>query len=555
MAIDMGVTERKKKDDNYRDGTPGGQRYDARKAGQGPGTSTTPEPEAQDSGYSYDPGVTNPEPSYDEPVSEPTQEVAKVEEPNYDSKETTTDTTTGESWQDEKKTEADNKAKESEPVVYTGGSLGTTAKGTSATTTANSNGTSTTQSISSEQYGTEDWKKKAEADKEANARSGERRESGLYYKSSGGGAYTTGFGGTMGGGESVYPTQPKTTTTTTNTPASSYLGNTGLATTSTGAVSGQVQGSTVTTTGNKTPGATYTPKTQLDFKNAQAEAADRNAKVEARERDLQYYDESYLPNRYGEGTEAFGNLLNEGAKAVANSPTEYYDAINHVYVREVPDGKGGSDIYTKGDGGITNRIDKRTGTIKSEAPGWEWQGYYDEGHRSAPDAQVADNRLLLKGNGTANTTTSTGTKTGSTNSKGTASTETTTATIGKETTGANTTTSNTTTGGTSGSTATGTTDTTAGNTKADDRLAFKNEQAESADRNTNTGTNTGTTTESTKPPSGSTYFTPSYGQDMEKGVKAPYREGGYTAEELQAFGNKPRFDISYYDKDLSLIHI
>lgn len=488
----------------------------------------------QDSGYSYDPGVTNPEPTYDEPVSEPTQEVVKPPEPNYDSVETTTDTTTGESWQDEKKTETDNKAEESKPIVYTGGSLGKTSTGTGTTTTANS-GTSTTQSISSEQYGTEDWKKKAEADKAANARSGERREAAGYYKTSGGGAYSTGFGGITGGGEPVYPNQPKTTTTTTNTPASSYLGNTGLATTSTGAVSGQVLGDTVTATGSKTPGATYTPKTQLDFKNAQAEAADRNAAVDARENDLRYYGESYLPNRYGEGTEAFGNLLNEGAKAVANSPTEYYDAINHVYVREVPDGKGGSDIYTKGDGGITNSIDKRTGTIKSEAPGWEWQGYYDEGHRSAPDAQAADNRLLMR-NGTTGTAT-----TGST-TKGNS--------IGNTTTGTTTTSGNTT-----GSTAKTEEELKkeaeanyrsgdAGNQRYDARLARQG----SGTAGTTNGTSTGATdTESTKPPSGSTYFTPSYGQDMEKGVKAPYRTEGYTEEELNAYGNKPRSDWKYYN--------
>ena len=46
-------------------------------------------------------------------------------------------------------------------------------------------------------------------------------------------------------------------------------------------------------------------------------------------------------------------------------------------------------------------------------------------------------------------------------------------------------------------------------------------------------------------PKGSQYFTPSYGQEMEKGVKAPYRKGGYTAEELQKMGNAPRTDFKY----------
>ena len=46
-------------------------------------------------------------------------------------------------------------------------------------------------------------------------------------------------------------------------------------------------------------------------------------------------------------------------------------------------------------------------------------------------------------------------------------------------------------------------------------------------------------------PDGSTYFTPSYGQDMKRGVKAPYRKNGYTAEEIEKMGNKPRTDGVY----------
>lgn len=44
-------------------------------------------------------------------------------------------------------------------------------------------------------------------------------------------------------------------------------------------------------------------------------------------------------------------------------------------------------------------------------------------------------------------------------------------------------------------------------------------------------------------PSGSTYFRPSYGQDMTRGVKAPYRREGYSIEELEGFGNAPRTDF------------
>ena len=64
----------------------------------------------------------------------------------------------------------------------------------------------------------------------------------------------------------------------------------------------------------------------------------------------------------------------------------------------------------------------------------------------------------------------------------------------------------------------------------------------SKDKGTGSGTGTGTGSGSggkgSDVPKGSTYFTPSYGQDMEKGVKAPYRKGGYSAEEIEKMGNK-----------------
>ena len=56
-----------------------------------------------------------------------------------------------------------------------------------------------------------------------------------------------------------------------------------------------------------------------------------------------------------------------------------------------------------------------------------------------------------------------------------------------------------------------------------------------------------TTTPKSKNPK-STTFTPSYGQDMEYGVKAPYKKGGYTAEELKNMGNKPYKDSSGKDQ-------
>ena len=55
----------------------------------------------------------------------------------------------------------------------------------------------------------------------------------------------------------------------------------------------------------------------------------------------------------------------------------------------------------------------------------------------------------------------------------------------------------------------------------------------------------GSSSGSSNVPSGSTYFRPSYGQDMTRGVKAPYRREGYSIEELEGFGNAPRTDFKY----------
>ena len=62
-----------------------------------------------------------------------------------------------------------------------------------------------------------------------------------------------------------------------------------------------------------------------------------------------------------------------------------------------------------------------------------------------------------------------------------------------------------------------------------------------------TGTGSSDNGKGSDVPKGSTYFTPSYGQDMEKGVKAPYRKEGYTAEEIEKMGNKARSDQKYYN--------
>lgn len=602
MAIDMGVTERKRNDEDPRAKIRTTYKTDSGtytyRADEGTKKVAGPEPEVQDTGYSYDPGVTNPEPSYDEPVSEPTQEVVKVEEPNYDSKDTTTDTTTGESWQDEKKTEADNKAKETEPVVYTGGSLGTTAKGTGTTTTANS-GTSTTQSISSELYGTEDWKVKAAADKEANARSGERRESGLYYKTSGGGAYTTGFGGTMGGGEPAFPVQMAGNTGLTNYQIaansiayadkmnnyrdgsvggqrydarlagqgkSTTTGTTGATTPTTGTGNG------TTTTGATTPGVQGTT-TVNGMTQAEAEAwiakenerlaaegrgslpdvmpatipSSEELKEKAREREReeaanstfvyeppQVYSDSYkTPQDWWTATGGF------------TEPFEYYDSQKGEHVKMVPDGKGGYDVYTSPVASTVTR-DAKTGLLENSTPDWK----LDQSYRVyVPNTRIGSN---------------TGSATGSTGTTAGKGSTTSTTTAGSTTANGSTTKGNSTGTTTTGTTSSGNTTTTgAGKTPSqiarEDAAATKTAAGTGSttggtktpsqiNREDAVATNTGTTgTESTKPPSGSTYFTPSYGQDMEKGVKAPYRTEGYTEEELNAYGNKPRSDWKYYN--------
>lgn len=43
---------------------------------------------------------------------------------------------------------------------------------------------------------------------------------------------------------------------------------------------------------------------------------------------------------------------------------------------------------------------------------------------------------------------------------------------------------------------------------------------------------------------GNIIFNPSYGQDMEYGVKLPYKQGGYSASDLEAAGNKPYTDAN-----------
>lgn len=537
MAIDMGVTERKKKEENTDPrakikityGTDSGTyTYNPSE-----GTVKIAEPEYQDSGYSYDPGVTNPEPSYDEPVSEPTQEVVKPPEPNYDSVETTAaDTTTGESWQDEKKTETDNKAKESEPIVYTGGALGKTTAGTGTTTTASS-GTSTTQSISSEQYGTEDWKKKAEADKVANARSGERREATGYYKTSGGGAYSTGFGGITGGGEPAFPAQTVGNTGKTNADLAAgsiayadkmnnyrdgTAGNQRFDARLAGKGPGTAgtTGATTPTTGNTTP--TTDNVGRVDEHGLYWSAEDV-AYQEARQQEL---NEIKAANDQAD-REAYAAMYTQQVAANA----ELAKKLGKEFVPPADPWAG----YVPGQGVKGWQADKAGVKIDGSKPD---KVVTTSGERTPIDPSVIGG----KSGGTVTTPASSyfggpvTATTGSTtkgNSTGTTTTGATTTTTGGNTTGSTTKTEEELKKEAEANYRSGD----AGNQRYDARLA---------------GQGTGTTdTESTKPPSGSTYFTPSYGQDMEKGVKAPYRTGGYTEEELNAYGNKPRSDWKYYN--------
>jgi hypothetical protein len=497
-------------------------------------------PVVEDTGYSYDPGVTNPEPSYDEPVSEPTQEVVKVEEPNYDNTETTTNTTTGESWQDEKKTETDNKAKETEPVVYTGGSLGTTAKGTGTTTTANS-GTSTTQSISSEQYGTEDWKKKAEADKVANARSGERSESGLYYKSSNDGAYTTGFGGTMGGGEPAFPVQTVGNTGKTNADlaASSiayadkmnnYRDGTTGGQRFDARLAGKGPGATTGTTGAATP---TTDSTTLSTDNVGRVdehglywSAEDVAYRDARQQELNAIkeandkaDREAYAAMYTQQLAANAELAKKLGKEFTPPADPWAGYVPGQGVKGWQADKAGVKIDGSQPDKVVTTSGERTPIDPSVAAGSK-NGKPASSYLGGPVPNITGN--TTKGNGTGTTTTGAATTTtnGNTTTTGAGKTP---SQIAREDAAA----TKTTTG----------TSTTAGGAKTPSQI----------NREDAVAINTGTTTESTKPPSGSTYFTPSYGQDMEKGVKAPYRTEGYTEEELNAYGNKPRSDWKYYN--------
>jgi len=89
------------------------------------------------------------------------------------------------------------------------------------------------------------------------------------------------------------------------------------------------------------------------------------------------------------------------------------------------------------------------------------------------------------------------------------------------------------------------------NTKMTYKTAGKNQEAGSTDQTAKAGTNTGGTNSkgtgtgtSTKGsgsdkavPDGSKYYNPSYGQGG-KVVKAPYKQGGYTEDEIMKMGNK-----------------
>ena len=573
MAIDMGVTERKKKEENtdprakikIEYGTDSGTyTYNPSE-----GTVKISEPEYQDSGYSYDPGVTNPEPSYDEPVSEPTQEVVKPPEPNYDSVETTTDTTTGESWQDEKKTETDNKAEESEPIVYTGGSLGKTSTGTGTTTTANS-GTSTTQSISSEQYGTEDWKKKAEADKAANARSGERREATGYYKTSGGGAYSTGFGGITGGGEPAFPAQTVGNTGKTN--ADLAAGSIAYADKMNNYRTGERADVRIIPNLNQAVGNTGV--TNADILAGSVAAAQAYADKNANYRDGTAGNQRFDARLAGKGPGTTGTTTGNTTPSTDNVGRVdehglYWSAEDVAYQearqQELNEIKAANDqadreayaaMYTQ-QVAANAELAKKLGK-EFTPPADPWAGYVPgqgvKGWQADKagvkiDGSKPDKVVTTSGERTPIDPSVVGGKSG-----GTVTTPASSYLGGTVTT----TTGSTTKGNSTGTTTTGATttggNTTGSTTKTEEELK---KEAEANYRSGDAGNQrfdarlagqgTGTTnTESTKPPSGSTYSTPSYGQDMEYVVKAPYRTEGYTEEELNAYGNKPRSDWKYY---------
>ena len=63
-----------------------------------------------------------------------------------------------------------------------------------------------------------------------------------------------------------------------------------------------------------------------------------------------------------------------------------------------------------------------------------------------------------------------------------------------------------------------------------------------------TGNGTGANGTGNGKNNGVTYFTPSYGQDMTRGVKLPYKSGGYSDKDLQDAGNKPYKGSNGYDQ-------
>ena len=88
----------------------------------------------------------------------------------------------------------------------------------------------------------------------------------------------------------------------------------------------------------------------------------------------------------------------------------------------------------------------------------------------------------------------------------------------------------------------------AANETAAGSTTSKGSGAKSTGSNTGTGKNDVSNSDKAKGGK-TTYFTPSYGQAMDKGVKLPYKAGGYTAAEIEAAGNKARSDQKYYTGD------
>ena len=116
--------------------------------------------------------------------------------------------------------------------------------------------------------------------------------------------------------------------------------------------------------------------------------------------------DNYLPAQYGTSLEDFehlgntvvniakgvGTAISNGWDYITNKPQEFYDISNGQTVKIVPDGKGGTDIYTKADDNSGSYYDSKTGHIVT--PEFELAKHYgDNPINSISGIQVGDTAI------------------------------------------------------------------------------------------------------------------------------------------------------------------